>query len=73
MNGEDFSLAPQVAYERFASIGFADPEAAMRHVAVLTAGVSRASKINRILLPAVLQWAGAGAEPRHGVAELAQA
>lgn len=67
LNGEDFSLAPQVAYERFASIGFADPEAAMRHVAVLTAGVSRASKINRILLPAVLQWLGQGQNPDMGL------
>ena len=56
-----------MAYERFASIGFADPEAAMRHVAVLTAGVSRASKINRILLPAVLQWLGQGQNPDMGL------
>ncbi len=39
----------------------------MRHVAVLTAGVSRAAKINRIILPAVLQWLGRGAEPDMGL------
>ena len=39
----------------------------MRHVAVLTAGVSRASKINRILLPAVLQWLGQGQNPDMGL------
>ena len=64
---EDVSLSPQAAEERFASIGFEDPQAAMRHVAALTAGVSRASKINRIILPAVLQWLGQGQNPDMGL------
>ncbi len=40
----------KLAHERFESIGFAD-DAAMRHVVALTAGISRAAKINRILPP----------------------
>ncbi|KAB7790650.1 bifunctional [glutamine synthetase] adenylyltransferase/[glutamine synthetase]-adenylyl-L-tyrosine phosphorylase [Bifidobacterium leontopitheci] len=66
-DGDDISLTPQAAHERFASIGFADPEAAMRHVQALTAGVSRAAKINRIILPAVLQWLGQGQNPDMGL------
>ncbi|RSX53799.1 glutamine-synthetase adenylyltransferase [Bifidobacterium goeldii] len=66
-DGDDIALTEQAAQERFASIGFEDPQAAMRHVAALTAGVSRASKINRILLPAVLQWLGQGQNPDMGL------
>ncbi|KAB5607467.1 bifunctional [glutamine synthetase] adenylyltransferase/[glutamine synthetase]-adenylyl-L-tyrosine phosphorylase [Bifidobacterium jacchi] len=64
---DDITLTPQAAQERFASIGFADPQAAMRHVTALTAGVSRAAKINRIILPAVLQWLGQGQNPDMGL------
>ena len=57
----------QAAQERFESIGFGDPDAAIRHVQALTAGVGRAAKINRIILPAVLQWLGEGQNPDMGL------
>ncbi|RBP97998.1 bifunctional glutamine-synthetase adenylyltransferase/deadenyltransferase [Bifidobacterium aemilianum] len=60
-------LSAQATRDRFASIGFADVDAAMRHVGALTEGVSRASKINRFLLPAVLQWLGEGQNPDMGL------
>ena len=60
-------LSATAMQERFESIGFADPEAAVRHVAALTAGISRAAKISRILLPAVLQWLGEGQNPDMGL------
>ena len=66
-DGETTTLSAQAAAERFASIGFADPDAAMRHVQALTGGLSRAAKINRILLPAVLQWLGQGQNPDMGL------
>ena len=43
------------------------PTRPMRHVTALTAGISRAAKINRILLPAVLQWLGEGQNPDMGL------
>ncbi|MFT8593317.1 MAG: bifunctional [glutamine synthetase] adenylyltransferase/[glutamine synthetase]-adenylyl-L-tyrosine phosphorylase [Bifidobacterium sp.] len=64
---EDIRLSSQAAEDRFASIGFADPQSAMRHVESLTTGLSRASKINRILLPAVLEWLGEGQNPDMGL------
>ena len=39
----------------------------MRHVKALTDGLSRAARINRILLPAVLQWLGQGQNPDMGL------
>lgn len=61
------TLTSTAAQERFASIGFGDPQAAMRHVQALTSGVGRAAKINRIILPAVLQWLGEGQNPDMGL------
>ncbi|MBW3079644.1 bifunctional [glutamine synthetase] adenylyltransferase/[glutamine synthetase]-adenylyl-L-tyrosine phosphorylase [Bifidobacterium simiiventris] len=66
-DGDGVTLSEQAAHERFASIGFADTDAAIRHVHALTAGVSRAAKINRIILPAVLQWLGQGQNPDMGL------
>ena len=67
LEDDQISLSPKIAHERFASIGFGDPDAAVRHVQALTAGVSRAAKINRIILPAVLQWLGEGQNPDMGL------
>ncbi|WP_440201429.1 bifunctional [glutamine synthetase] adenylyltransferase/[glutamine synthetase]-adenylyl-L-tyrosine phosphorylase [Bifidobacterium pullorum] len=67
LDADEVSLSPAAAYDRFASIGFEDPDAAMRHVQALTNGVSRAAKINRIILPAVLQWLGEGQNPDMGL------
>ena len=73
MENDQIVLSVEAAQERFESIGFGDPDAAIRHVQALTAGVRAArAKINRIILPAVLQWLGAGPEPGHGPAQLAQ-
>jgi glutamate-ammonia-ligase adenylyltransferase len=60
---DEISLSPEAAMVRFASIGFQDPQSAMRHVQVLTSGLSRAAKINKILLPAVLNGSVKGRIP----------
>lgn len=67
LDTDQIALSPQAMHERFASIGFEDTDAAMRHVEALTDGVSRAAKINRIILPAVLQWLGEGQNPDMGL------
>lgn len=67
LDDEQVTLSSQAAHDRFESIGFADADAAMRHVEALTAGITRAAKINRIILPAVLQWLGEGQNPDMGL------
>lgn len=67
MSDDDIALSEQAMFDRFESIGFADPHAAMGHVHSLTAGVSRASRINRILLPTILSWLGNGQNPDMGL------
>ncbi|MBW3094105.1 bifunctional [glutamine synthetase] adenylyltransferase/[glutamine synthetase]-adenylyl-L-tyrosine phosphorylase [Bifidobacterium sp. 64T4] len=67
LDEDQVQLTTQAAEERFSSIGFGDPQSAMRHVAALTAGISRAAKINRIILPAVLEWLGEGQNPDMGL------
>ena len=67
LDDDEIGMSPQATAERFSSIGFGDPDAAMRHVAALTAGVGRAAKINRIILPAVLYWLGQGQNPDMGL------
>ena len=64
---ETVELSEQATLERYEAIGFADPAAALRHVRALTDGVTRAAKINRILLPAVLRWLGEGQNPDMGL------
>lgn len=64
---ESVALSEEATLERYEAIGFADPQAALRHVRALTDGVTRAAKINRILLPAVLRWLGEGQNPDMGL------
>ena len=67
LDDDQIDLSKDAARERFSSIGFGDPDAAMRHVAALTNGIGRAAKINRIILPAVLEWLGQGQNPDMGL------
>ena len=67
LDDDQVQLSTQAAEERFSSIGFGDPQSAMRHVAALTSGISRAAKISRIILPAVLEWLGEGQNPDMGL------
>ncbi|WP_034528017.1 bifunctional [glutamine synthetase] adenylyltransferase/[glutamine synthetase]-adenylyl-L-tyrosine phosphorylase [Bifidobacterium stellenboschense] len=67
LEDDQINLSQNAARERFSSIGFGDPDAAMRHVIALTNGIGRAAKINRIILPAVLEWLGQGQNPDMGL------
>ncbi|TCD54748.1 bifunctional [glutamine synthetase] adenylyltransferase/[glutamine synthetase]-adenylyl-L-tyrosine phosphorylase [Alloscardovia theropitheci] len=67
MSDDDITLTEEAMRARFESVGFADPEAAMRHVHVLTSGISRSSRINQILLPTILLWIGNGQNPDMGL------
>jgi glutamate-ammonia-ligase adenylyltransferase len=63
----DYSLTNEQAEARLAAIGFVDPRGALRHIAALTAGVSRRAQIQRNLLPVMLQWFAEGADPDYGL------
>lgn len=64
---EEFVLGSDEARARLASIGFADPDGAFRHLAALTGGSSRAARIMRNLSPVLLQWFSAGTDPDYGL------
>lgn len=62
-----FALGSEGARARLHSIGFRDPEGALRHLTALTRGNSRAAKIQRNLLPVLLQWLADGRDPDYGL------
>jgi glutamate-ammonia-ligase adenylyltransferase len=65
--GTEARLSLEAAGERLHALGFADPEAALRHLEALTAGVTRTSNIQRTLLPAMLEWFAAAPDPDAGL------
>ncbi|WP_141012992.1 bifunctional [glutamine synthetase] adenylyltransferase/[glutamine synthetase]-adenylyl-L-tyrosine phosphorylase [Nocardioides sambongensis] len=67
ITGAEARLSSEAARDRLAALGYADPEAALRHLEALTAGVSRTASIQRALLPAMLQWLAECADPDAGL------
>lgn len=67
LSADEATLDPAAARARLASVGFSDPEAAQRHLAALTDGVSRRAAIQRQLLPAMIGWFAQGADPDAGL------
>ncbi|PFG41342.1 glutamate-ammonia-ligase adenylyltransferase [Georgenia soli] len=67
LSADDVSLAPDAARARLAAIGYHDPDGAIRHIAALTEGISRAAAIQRHLLPVMLGWFAQGPLPDHGL------
>ena len=72
MSADEVRLDPQAAQERYRSIGFADPDSASRLVKRLTQGSTRAARINRLLLPVMLEWLGQGQDPDMGLLQLSK-
>lgn len=64
---EDRALASGRAHDRLAAIGFTDPVGALRHIAALTAGVSRKAIVQRNLMPVMIHWFAEGADPDYGL------
>ena len=63
----EIRLTPEAARERLEALGYADPAAAMRHLAALASGVSRKAAIQRTLLPVLLGWFADSADPDAGL------
>ncbi|GAB3061258.1 bifunctional [glutamine synthetase] adenylyltransferase/[glutamine synthetase]-adenylyl-L-tyrosine phosphorylase [Sediminivirga luteola] len=60
-------LSEEAARARLEAFGYADPAGAMRHIAALTAGVSRRAAIQKQLLPVLLDWFSEGVDPDAGL------
>ncbi len=67
LDPEDARLTPEAARERFAALGFRDTAGAIRHLEALTEGLSRRATIQRHLLPVMLGWFAAEADPDGGL------
>ncbi|MFL6107916.1 MAG: bifunctional [glutamine synthetase] adenylyltransferase/[glutamine synthetase]-adenylyl-L-tyrosine phosphorylase [Marmoricola sp.] len=65
--GDEARLTPDAAVERMAALGYADPQAALRHLEALTSGVTRTAAIQRTLLPALLEWFADAPDPDAGL------
>jgi glutamate-ammonia-ligase adenylyltransferase len=64
---DEVRLSSEAAGARLAALGYADPQAALRNLEALTAGVSRTAVIQRTLLPAMLQWFAECPDPDGGL------
>ena len=64
---EELILGSDEARARLTSIGFRDPDGAMRHLAALTKGTSRRARIHRNLMPVLLRWLADGTDPDYGL------
>ena len=67
LSADEARLDDAAARARLAAVGFDDAQAAQRHIAALTEGVSRRAAIQRQLLPAMIGWFAQGAEPDAGL------
>ena len=64
---EQLVLTESSATKRLAALGWSSPAGALKHVAALTAGTSRAARIQRALMPVLLDRLGNTADPDHGL------
>lgn len=60
-------LSQEDAAARLSAIGYRDPSRALDHISALTEGISRRAKIQRQLLPAMLEWFADGVDPDLGL------
>jgi len=63
----EMRLSPEAARARLAALGFTKPDAALRHLAALTVGVSRRAAIQRTLLPVLLDYFSSSPDPDAGL------
>ena len=63
----ELRLTTDAAVDRLKALGYADPSAALRHIAALSQGVTRQAEIQRQLLPAMLGWFAGAPSPDHGL------
>ena len=67
LHTDEVRLTPAAARERLSALGFRDPVGALRHIESLTEGLTRRAAIQRHLLPVMLGWFAAEADPDGGL------
>lgn len=67
VHGDEVRLSSEAAGARLAALGYVDPQAALRNLEAMTAGLSRAARVRRALLPAMLSWFAEGPDPDAGL------
>ncbi len=67
LDASEARLTPEAALVRLEALGYADPQAALRHLDALTSGVSRRAAIQRTLLPVMLAWFAEQPDPDAGL------
>ncbi|MEI2777797.1 MAG: bifunctional [glutamine synthetase] adenylyltransferase/[glutamine synthetase]-adenylyl-L-tyrosine phosphorylase [Tetrasphaera sp.] len=67
LGSDEVRLTPDAAEARLLALGFRDPKGALRHLEALTEGLSRRAAIQRHLLPVMLGWFAAEADPDGGL------
>ncbi|RBY85475.1 bifunctional [glutamine synthetase] adenylyltransferase/[glutamine synthetase]-adenylyl-L-tyrosine phosphorylase [Blastococcus sp. TF02A-30] len=65
--GEHLHLGSRAAGDWLRALGFADPDAALRHLGALTGGVSRSASMQKYLLPVLLQTFASCPSPDAGL------
>jgi len=65
--GEHLQLGSKAAGDWLRALGFGDPDAALRHLAALTGGVSRSASMQKYLLPVLLQTFASCPNPDAGL------
>ncbi len=63
----EMRLTTSAARQRLEALGYADPDAALRHLEALSSGVTRRAAIQRTLLPAMLGWFAEAPDPDSGL------
>ena len=64
---KELRLTTQAAQDRLKALGYADPQASLRHIGALSQGVTRQAEIQRQLLPAMLGWFASAPNPDAGL------
>ncbi|WP_394367377.1 bifunctional [glutamine synthetase] adenylyltransferase/[glutamine synthetase]-adenylyl-L-tyrosine phosphorylase [Corynebacterium poyangense] len=64
---DTLKLTPEAAKLQLSALGYKFPERAFEHLSALASGVSRKAKIQAMLLPSLMDWLSATADPDAGL------
>ncbi|MDK8763159.1 bifunctional [glutamine synthetase] adenylyltransferase/[glutamine synthetase]-adenylyl-L-tyrosine phosphorylase [Corynebacterium sp. MSK218] len=67
MSADELKLSREAALLQLAALGYRHPDRAFEHLTSLAAGSSRKARIQAILLPTLMEWLSATADPDMGL------
>ncbi|MCV6983327.1 bifunctional [glutamine synthetase] adenylyltransferase/[glutamine synthetase]-adenylyl-L-tyrosine phosphorylase [Mycolicibacterium pulveris] len=65
--GISVGMTQEAAERQLAALGYEGPQSALTHLAALTAGSGRRSRVQRVLLPTLLDWLSDTPDPDGGL------